>query len=503
MKDTLHRVVIVGGGISGLSAAYFLEKYAAQAGVEMAIDLLEARSSLGGVILTERVEGCLLEGGPDSFLALKPAGLELCRELGLSDHVVPSNDDRRKTFVLRDGRLRKLPDGLMFVVPSRVWPLFGNDLFSLGGKLRLAAAPLLSPPRPNGQDVGQDVSVAEFIRQRLGGEVLERLAEPLLAAVYGADVDSLSARAVLPQLLALEEKHGSLWRGFRAARNAAPGDGTSKPKGSLFLTLRNGIGELIATLQEKLQTTTVRPHTEAATVRRRPEGTAFCVESRNLQSLGSGRRATQTDAAALIVATPAHAAAKLLRALDPRLAGELAAIRYNCSVTVSFGFEKAVLPKELDGFGFIVPRSERKKLVACTWVSTKFPFRSPPDQLLVRCFLGGARDPAVQDEADHRLVEMALDELGEILGRRPTPAFHRIYRWDRCMPQYAVGHLNRMDEITARLAGHPGLFLAGNGYRGVGIPDCIQSASTAAMAAVRYVQSQSEPRAPALSEAEG
>lgn len=475
----MHRVVIIGGGISGLSAAYFLEKNAAQADVEIQIDLLEAQDRLGGVIRTERVGDCLLEGGPDSFLSLKPAALDLCRELGLADQLVPSNDDRRKTYVLRDGKLRELPEGLMFVVPGRVWPLFHSDLFSIGGKLRLAVSPFLSPrgrndSTPSGKSES-DVSAAEFIRSRFGSEVLERLAEPLLAAVYGADAETLSARAALPQLVALEEKYGSMWRGVRAAAAAAK----SRPKGSLFITLRDGVGELVAQLQARLRRTNVRTGTAAAGVRREPGGRMFCVESRG----------GQTEADAVIVATPAFAAGRLLREVDAGLAGQVGAIQYHSSVIVAFGFEKSALRSEPDGFGFVVPRSERKRLAACTWVSTKFPFRSPPEQFLARCFLGGARDPAILEEPDGRLVEIALGELSDILGERPKPLFHRIYRWERCMPQYAVGHLGRLEEIATRLAGQPGLFLAGNGYKGVGIPDCIQSASAAAAGALRYLES--------------
>ena len=458
-----------------MAAAYFLEKYAAEAGIGISIHLMEAQGRLGGVILTERVDDFLLEGGPDSFLSLKPAALELCRELGLSDHIVPSNDHLRKTYVLWGGRLRELPDGLMFVVPSKVWPIFGSDLFSFAGKLRLAATPFLPQPRSD----GQDISVADFLRQRLGNQVVERLAEPLLAAVYGADVDSLSARTVLPQLIALEEKHGSLWRGIQAARRAARGNGKAQPKSSLFLTLRNGVGEIITSLEKKLVKTQVRMGTEITGANAKPEGSGFSIESRG----------GPTDAAAVIVATPAHAAARILRGLDSQLAEHLGAIRYHSSVTVSLGFAEGAFQPELQGFGFVVPRSEKKNLIACTWVSTKFPFRSRPEHVLLRCFLGGARDPAILAEEDSRIVEITLRELGEVMGSRPEPTFSRIYRWEKCMPQYRVGHLRGLEEISSRLAHHPGLFLAGNGYRGLGIPDCIQSASTAAAAALRYLQS--------------
>jgi oxygen-dependent protoporphyrinogen oxidase len=466
----LQRVAIIGGGISGLSSAYFLEKEAARAGFDISIELLEARNRLGGVILTERRGEVLIEGGPESFLAVKPAAADLCRELGLGDQLLPSNDGRRKTFVLQDGRLRELPEGLMFVVPSRIWPLFASDLLSWKAKLALVTSPLRSVPRVQ----GADVSVAEFIRRRFGSEILERLAEPLLAAVYGADVDTLSARAALPQLVALEEKYGSLWKGLRAVA----ADGRGRPKGSLFITLRNGVGELIESLRGRLKRTTVHAETAATRIRRSKDGQGITVESR------SG----ETAADALIVATPAHSAAQILGELDRGLTEQLGKIRYHSSVIVAFGFDQAAFRTRPEGFGVVVPRGEKRRLVALTWVSTKFPFRSPTDQLLVRCFLGGARDPKAIELDDDQLVDTSLRELNEIVGESAQPMFHQVYRWDRCMPEYGLGHLERLREIDSRLARQPGLFLAGNGYRGVGIPDCIQSAAAAAAGAVRHLQ---------------
>ena len=474
----LYRVAIIGGGISGLSSAYFLEKEAAQAGVEIAIDLFEARNRLGGVIVTEQRGEFLVEGGPESFLAVKPAAADLCRELGLGDQLLPSNDALRKTFVLQNGRLRELPEGLMFVVPSRIWPLFASDLLSWKAKLRLVTSPLRPAPRMQ----GQDVSVAEFIRRRFGSEVLERLAEPLLAAVYGADVDMLSARAALPQLVALEEKYGSLWKGLRAAAADGPRrPGGSQPKGSLFITLRGGVGKLIETLQARLRRTTVHTETMAARVRRSADGQRITMEC------GAGEK-SETGADALIVATPAHSAAQLLRELDRVLAEQLEMIRYHSSLIVAFGFDRTAFRTRPEGFGFVVPRSEARRLVALTWVSTKFPFRSSAEQLLVRCFLGGARDPQAAELTDDQLVAVSLRELNEICGESARPSFHRVYRWTLSMPEYGLGHLERLREIESRLAGHPGLFLAGNGYRGVGIPDCIQSGEAAAAGAVRHLQ---------------
>ena len=467
------RVAIIGGGISGLSAAYFLEKEAAQAGVEIAIDLFEARNRLGGVIVTEQRGEFLVEGGPEAFLAVKPAAADLCRELGLGDQLLLSNDALRKTFVLQNGRLRELPEGLMFVVPSRIWPLFASDLLSWKAKLRLVTSPLLPTPQMR----GRDVSVAEFIRRRFGSEVLERLAEPLLAAVYGADVDMLSARAALPQLVALEEKYGCLWKGLRAAA----ADSRARPKGSLFITLRGGVGKLIETLQARLRRTTVHTETMAMRVRRSADGLGITIES------GAGEK-SETGADALIIATPAHSAAQLLRELDRGLAEQLEMIRYHSSLIVAFGFNRTAFRTRPEGFGFVVPRSEARRLVALTWVSTKFPFRSPAEQLLVRCFLGGARDPQAAELTDDQLVAVSLRELNEICGESAHPSFHQVYRWNLSMPEYGLGHLERLREIESRLAAQPGLFLVGNGYSGVGIPDCIQSGGGAAAAVVRHMR---------------
>jgi oxygen-dependent protoporphyrinogen oxidase len=392
----------------------------------------------------------------------------------LAKELLPSNDRQRKTYILLGGKLTELPEGLMFVAPTRVGPLFRSSLFSLSGKARLALSAVL--PRPARWE--QDVSVADFIRQRLGEEALERLAEPLLAAVYGADVNSLSARATLPQLMGLEEKYGSLWRGFRALRRAARGAEQSRPASGLFTTLRNGVGDIIKALENNVPKTRVVLQREVVTVSRREPGAGFGVEWQ-----GGGM-----EAAALILAVPAHAAARILRGLDARLAHPLSEIPYHSSLIVSLGFAQSKLPRPLDGFGFVVPRGEGKRLVACTWVSTKFPFRSEPGQALLRCFLGGARDPAILQEQDGRIFQIVLGELAEIMDLRAEPVLGRIYRWKNCMPQYQVGHLRRMEEMAGWLEEHPGLFLAGNGYRGVGIPDCIQSSSAAAAAALRYLQ---------------
>jgi oxygen-dependent protoporphyrinogen oxidase len=471
-RSSLQQVVIVGGGISGLSAAYFLEKHAAEeGGKDLSIHLMERRDRLGGVILTERTDGFLLEGGPDCFLTQKPAALELCRALGLADQLIPSNDDQRKTYILQSGKLKELPDGLMFLLPTKVWPVLRSDLFSLPGKIRLAVSPLLPPPRRQ-----EDVSVADFVTERLGKEMLERLAEPLISAVYGADVDSLSAGAILQRLIALEEKYGSLWKAVRRARRAPPTK-QAGPGSGLFASLREGVGQIVGSLGKSLARTQVIQGREIKKISRMSNGCGFRIQ------WGDG----ETDAKAVIVATPAHASAGILEELDPRLAEKLREIPYHSTVTVSLGFEKESFGRTLDGFGFVVPRQEGKRLVACTWVSTKFPFRCPPGHVLLRGFLGGAKDPSVIGESDDWILQTVLRELGEIMGIRSAPTFFRIHRWKDSMPQYRVGHPRRLREINGMLAAQPGLFLAGNAYGGIGIPDCIESSSLAAAAAYSYL----------------
>jgi oxygen-dependent protoporphyrinogen oxidase len=466
--DSAPHIVIVGGGISGLSTAYFLEQCAARQGLECSIELLEARDRFGGVLQTERCGEFLIEGGPDSFLTQKPAAIELCRELGLGDELIPSQDDKRKTFILHQGKLKPMPDGLLFVIPTRIWPVLSSELLSLGGKLRLALAPFLPPLSKK----KSDESVADFISQRFGKQVLERLAEPLLAAVYGSDIATLSARSALPQLIAVEEKYGSLWRGLPHMR---PRSGA--PRQPIFTTLRGGVGELPAALRRHLRRTQLMQGRHVHAIRSRPEGGGYMVEWQG----------GETVADAVVVATPAHAAAAMLQAFDPLLSELLSGISYNSSVMVALAYPKDAFVRSAEGFGFVVPRTEGRQVIACTWSSTKFPYRSSDDTMLLRCFLGGARNPAVINESDERMVKTTLQELDALFQARREPLFTKVYRWELCMPQYAVGHEDRLRQIESHLALHPGLFLAGNAYRGVGIPDCIQSGSRAAGAAVQLL----------------
>ena len=447
--------VIIGGGISGLSAAYYLAKR----GIPSTI--LESRPRLGGVIQTERVEGCTIEAGPDSFLSAKPAALELIRDLGMSDEVIGSNDHLRITFVKKNGRLVPLPDGLMMMVPTKILPLLTTGLLSPGTKVRMGME-LLRAPKLR----GDDESVADFVREHYGQEAVDYLAEPLLSGIYGGDPRELSVKSVLPRFVELSEKYGSLTRGVLASRALAP-----KPKGGpapLFRTLKGGLGDLVEAIARAIAT-----HSTVRT------GRAEAIERS-----GAGYRVRVAgewmEAEQIVLACEAHSASTLIQGLDARAAELLGAVGYSSSMTVAIGYRAADLTQRPEGFGFLVPKKERKRLVACTWVGTKFSHRVPDDKVVARCFLGGAADAGILNESDGAVIAAVTGELREIAGITATPAFTRVARWPRAMAQYPVGHGARIAELEARTAALPGLYLAGNAYQGIGIPDCIRMGRAAA-----------------------
>jgi len=450
----VRRVVIIGGGISGLSAAYHLAK----AGVPST--LVERRPRLGGVIQTECVEGCLVEAGPDSFLSAKPWAMDLIRELGLAGEVIASNDHLRTTYIRKRGRLVPLPDGLMLMVPTRILPMVTTPLLGWPTKIRMGLEcfrrPVAAPP--------VDRSVADFIRAHYGQEAVDYLAEPLLAGVYGGDPERLSVTSVLPLFAELEQKYGSLSRGVLSARRNRPRGAPAPP---LFQTLKSGLGSLIQKLAESCSARLTVLHDEALEIRR--------AEGRFEVQLAGG--ALQADD--LILACQADEAGRLLALLDQDLAQDLAAIPYNSSVTISLGYRREEFDGRMHGFGFLIPRRERKRLVACTFVGTKFPYRTPPDKVMLRCFLGGAEERALH-ESDETVVADVRAELREILGLTAQPVFTRVHRWPRSMAQYTVGHRRRIERIEERRRAIPGLELAGNAYTGIGVPDCARMGKQAA-----------------------
>lgn len=477
-----HRVVIIGGGITGLAAAYFLEQRARAAGRALACDLVEADGRLGGKVRTEHHAGLVIEQGPDSYLARKTAATDLIRAVGLATELEGVTPGRLKTYVLHRGRLHPLPEGMVLVAPTRVGPFLRSSLLSPLAKARLALDLVLPPRRAAG-----DESLGHFIRRRLGDEALQVLAGPLLAGIHAGDPDHLSLLATYPQFRDLERTHGSLVRGLlRQARAAAaarpPGPGAAvaapaadrppdRPGGrSFFLTLRRGLGTLPATVAAALAVTRAHTGRRAERLQRRPGG-GYTVTLDDGTSLAAG---------AVVLAVPAFAAAPLMAPLAPAAADELAAIPYASTAVVALAFPRDRVGHRMPGSGFVVAGTERRAITACTWVSSKWPHAAPGDLALVRCFVGKAGDEALALAPTDEVVAAVRRELADIMGLAAEPALTRIYRWPRAMPQYQVGHLERLGVIDQALAGDPGLVLAGAGYRGIGIPDCISQGAAAA-----------------------
>jgi protoporphyrinogen/coproporphyrinogen III oxidase len=451
-------LAIVGGGIAGLSAAYEAHRRG------LRVRVLEAADRAGGVIFSERRDGWVIDAGPDSMLVQKPAAVALCRELGIADRLV-STLQPRTAYVMRDGRLHPIVEGSFLGFPVKLGSLARASLFTPAGKLRMACEPFV----PRGR-VDEDESIASFVARRFGEEAVDYLAEPLLAGIHAGDVDRLSMRALFPRLVDAERHAGSVVRSFRALR-ARP-----SPQGA-FVSLPGGTGELVEALVRALPPDAVMLSARVTDVRRAAD---YVVES----------TAGAVHARAVIVSTPAYVASHLLRAFDTTLAALCDGIPYASTGTVAFGFERAQVAHPMTGSGFVVPRVEHSPLLAATWVTSKWPGRAPPGHVLLRAFLGGGRDPRRLERSDDELIATALQALTETMGIQGAPVFTRLFRWTRQSPQYEVGHLARVASIERHLASLPGLFLAGSGFRAIGIPDCIADGrETAARAAAFLKQS--------------
>ena len=476
----MTRIAIIGGGISGLSAAFELEEHR-RSGAAVDYTLYESSPRLGGVLRTEQIDGCLVEAGPDSFITEKPWAADLCRALGLGDQLIGSNDTDRKTYILVNRHLVVMPDGLMFMVPTKILPTGLSPLFSWKTKLRMAQE-LFHPPRAaNG-----DESVASLVERHYGKEMVERLADPLLSGVYGGEAANLSVRAVLPRFAEMERKYGSLSRAMLAARKKALQ--TSGKPAPLFTSLKNGMQHLAQAVVSRLTPSALLTNTTVQKIQ--PEGGAWIVGSSTAavdpDRQSTGLQSRQFDA--VILALPAHDAAQLLATSSPELSAELAAIDYSSSITVGLAYDRDVRQSLPPGFGFLVPRSEGKRLLAATFVHNKFPHRAPEDRALLRCFFAGVNAENVWQLSDNQIVGVVRDELRQILGLSAEPLFARVYKWKAAMAQYGVGHLERLERIERLRQNLPSLALAGNGYRGIGVPDCIRSGRDAAHQVLMHAQ---------------
>jgi oxygen-dependent protoporphyrinogen oxidase len=456
----MRRIAIIGGGISGLAAAFALEQHRRSGTVEYS--LYEASQRLGGILRTEHIQDCVVEAGPDSFIREKPWAADLCRQLGIGDQLIGSNDADRKTYILIRGRLIPMPDGLMFLVPTKILPTAFSPLFSTTTKLRMARELFHSPQAADG-----DESVASFVERHYGAEMVGRLADPLLSGIYGGEAASLSVRAVLPRFAEMERTHGSLGRALLAAKKKMPRP-DKQPAPPLFTSLKNGMQQLVDTLVSKLNPPSLLTNTAVQSVQ---------PDAAGGWKVAAGLKSDSFDA--IILAVPAPAAASILSTCSPELSSELASVGYTSSITVALGYDREVRRSLPPGFGFLVPRSEAKRLLAATFVHNKFRHRAPEDRALLRCFFAGSNAENVWPVSDDAIIAIVRNELQQILGLRATPLFARVYKWKSAMARYGVGHLERLDRIERLRQQFRGLALAGNGYRGIGIPDCVRSGSEA------------------------
>jgi oxygen-dependent protoporphyrinogen oxidase len=463
----MHEVIVIGGGIAGLAAAYEVHRRG------HLFTLLEAESRAGGVVLSEKIEGFVVDAGPDALLVQKGEGIALCRDIGLGDRLVPTKPPR-VAYVLRGGRLHALPPASVLGIPTTAAPLLRSRLFSWSGKLRMGAE-LFVPPRRD----DADESIGEFMARRFGDEAKEYLAEPLLAGIHAGDVDRLSMRALFPRLVSAERESGSLLRAFRSWPRSAD-------EGGPFRSLPEGLSEMVRTLVATLPPSSIRLNCSVREVH-------SVVGSRSDTEVPSHRKYVVTTSAgdrltadAVIVAVPAPAAGRVLRSLDPRLAQLCGEVPYASTATVALAFPRADVAHPLNGSGFVVPRREGRSILAASWLSSKWPGRAPDGHVLIRAFIGGARDPNGLDRTDAQLVDVAMEALTPVLRITGRPELVRVYRWDRASAQHEVGHLARVAAIDQLVDAHPGLFLTGSGLRGVGIPDCVADGRAMARRAVEW-----------------
>jgi protoporphyrinogen/coproporphyrinogen III oxidase len=466
----MSRILIIGGGIAGLSAAYFANKKLPNADIAV----IESGAQWGGKIMTERIPlesgHFIIEGGPDTFLATKPWGVALCRELGLGERLHGTNPHKKNTYVLNKGRLLPLPEGLAMMIPSDIPSILRSRLISWPGKARMG----LDFIRP-AKAVNGDESLGAFVSRRLGREAYESLIEPLMSGIYAGDGDQLSLASTFPYLRDLETQYGSLARGALRMRRQSKGKALQGSR-SAFLTPTTGLDEMVEALVENLKFNNVdlRLNTRALRITQRYLG--FQVQLEDGTTL-------ETDS--LILATPAYVSGQLLASLNPQLAFTLQSIPYVSTATVSLAYRLSDVPRELDGYGYVIPRREGRKALACTWTSTKFPHRAPEGYALIRVFAGRAGQELPRDEK--QLLELAKEELRLTLGITAEPLIWRAFMWEKAMPQYNLGHPERLNRIDAAMQHHPDLALAGNGYRGIGIPDCIHSGELAVERILKFL----------------
>ena len=479
----MKHILIIGGGIAGLAAAFYVSK---QTKTAIKTTLLEQADYWGGKIVTERVpygEGhFVIEGGPDTFVVTKPWGVKLCKELGIADRLKGTNPETKKTYILKNGKLHELPGGLTMMIPTEFGPMIHTGLLSWPAKVRMGLDFLLPPASVNG-----DETLGAFVTRRLGRAAYENLIEPLMSGIYAGDGDKLSLQSTFPYLRDLELKHGGLVKGALALRRErmrkarADGNSPSPTPGSrsIFLTPISGLLEIVEALIHQLENSGVNLHLHKTVKKVSQDAGRYSVRLTNGEAITADR---------VILATPSFVTAELIAGFAPDLADELLPIEYVSTATVTLAYRESDLLRPLDGYGYVIPRREGRKALACTWTSTKFPHRAPEGYALLRVFIGraGQENEIAWDES--ALLKIAQEELHLTLGITAKPLVWRIFTWEKAMPQYNLGHPERLDRIERHLVAYPRLALAGNAYQGIGIPDCIHSGQLAAEKILSTVQ---------------
>ena len=468
-----RHIIVIGGGISGLAAAHRVIELSRTGSLDLRVTLLEASDRLGGVIATEHAGDLLLELGPDSYITDKPAALRLCERLGLADRLIAPQQGALKLYTVHRGALTPLPEGFLLMAPTRVASVLRSPVFSWGGKLRMALEPLVRRRVDDG-----DESLASFVRRRLGREVLERVAQPLIGGIYASDPEVLSLAATMPRFPEMERTHGSVITGTRRAqkRRAQTTDETGA-RWSLFVSIDGGMEVLVRRIEEALGAGAVRTGEAVQGLSWNPDARRWRVDT--------SRAGLEADA--VICTLPADAAAAALTTVDTELAEELRKISFSSTATVNLAYRRNDVAHPLDGYGFVVPHVERRKIMACTFSSVKYAGRAPEDLALLRCFAGGALQAELLDQPDEALEAQVQEDVEALLGISGTPTLCRTTRYTGGMPQYNVGHLGRVERIETRLRQFPALALAGKSYRGVGIADCIHGGETAAQGIVEVL----------------
>ena len=476
----MKRVTVIGGGIAGLAAAHRVTELAKENSLALQLTLLEASNRLGGAIATEHVDDFLVEAGPDSFITEKPWALRLCERIGLTPSLVSTQAAHQKISIVHDGKLIELPEGFLLLAPTRVWPFIKTPLFSWPGKLRMASELFL--PR---SEINEDESLGAFVRRRFGSEALERVAQPLVGGIYASDPDKLSLMATMPRFKEMERQNRSviyaMWSAQRErAKNRQAGSGA---RWSLFVTLAGGMYELVDTIAQRLPEGTVRLNSPATNLNRNADNT--------WRVTAGGKEIIEADA--VILAVPPFRSADLLAQVASNAAAEMKNISYASTATVSLAYRSEDFPRAPDSFGFVVPALEKRKIMACTFSSLKYPGRAPEGHILLRAFIGGSLQPELFGADDQTMEKNVLQELASLLGVTTQPRFARVWRHPNSMPQYHVGHEARVKRIETALRQFPSLTLAGSAYHGVGISDCVRTGEEAAQAVVGHFVTNSMP----------